>query len=145
MINAPRQTATEISEAARDISIELSRWKEEILQSVMDEDPSLGPHNVELYCSQNEMRELGQQRFDLEVVRTADRSVVTRSTRFVEIRSIYDEGRPVKDHVMELVSVDELKRLREDAAWLDCLEAAGVDNWDGYCHAQEIKEMTYGE
>lgn len=28
----------------------------------------------------------------------------------------------------------------EDVAWLRCLEAAGVDNWDGYDEAIEMRE-----
>lgn len=27
-----------------------------------------------------------------------------------------------------------------DSNWLGCLEAAGVDNWEGYCYAQEMSE-----
>jgi hypothetical protein len=32
----------------------------------------------------------------------------------------------------------EYDSLVEDANWLRCLESAGVDNWTGYDHAQEI-------
>lgn len=33
---------------------------------------------------------------------------------------------------------DDLESLREDRAKLNALEAAGVDNWEGYDHAMEI-------
>ena len=36
------------------------------------------------------------------------------------------------------ISAAELAELREDSKFLDCLRAAGVDNWDGYDYAQEI-------
>jgi len=39
----------------------------------------------------------------------------------------------------------ENDKLREDARFLDCLRAAGVDNWNGYEHAQDIMQETYGE
>jgi hypothetical protein len=32
----------------------------------------------------------------------------------------------------------EYTRLQERDQWLECLEAAGVDNWDGYEYAQEL-------
>jgi hypothetical protein len=40
----------------------------------------------------------------------------------------------------DIVSIPtaELESLREDAAKLRALEAAGVDNWSGYDHAMEI-------
>jgi hypothetical protein len=36
------------------------------------------------------------------------------------------------------ISVTELASLREDANKLRALEAAGVDNWEGYDHAMEL-------
>ncbi len=36
--------------------------------------------------------------------------------------------------------LDELPKLREAAKTLAALEAAGVDNWEGYSHAQELME-----
>jgi hypothetical protein len=36
------------------------------------------------------------------------------------------------------VSSDEYQELKRDQNWLHCLEAAGVDNWDGYTFAREI-------
>ena len=35
---------------------------------------------------------------------------------------------------------DELPKLREAAKTLAALEAAGVDNWEGYSYAQELME-----
>ena len=36
---------------------------------------------------------------------------------------------------MVSISKDELEKLREDSAMLAALEAAGVDNWEGYSEA----------
>ena len=41
-----------------------------------------------------------------------------------------------------LVKTDTLFQLQEDSDFLNCLESAGVDNWDGYDLA---KEMYYDE
>lgn len=38
----------------------------------------------------------------------------------------------------------EYNRLVDNDTWLDCLEAAGVDTWEGYEDALLIKEQ-YGE
>ena len=32
----------------------------------------------------------------------------------------------------------ELEKVQEDSEFLECLTAAGVDNWDGYSEAQEM-------
>lgn len=32
-----------------------------------------------------------------------------------------------------------INALEKDSAWLGCLEAAGVDNWDGYDYARELR------
>ena len=32
----------------------------------------------------------------------------------------------------------ELEKVQEDSEFLECLKAAGVDNWDGYSEAQEM-------
>lgn len=32
----------------------------------------------------------------------------------------------------------EYERLNDDALWLQCLEAAGVDNWPGIDYAHEL-------
>ncbi len=33
----------------------------------------------------------------------------------------------------------EYDSLLEDSNWLQCLENAGVDNWDGYDYARELQ------
>jgi hypothetical protein len=38
------------------------------------------------------------------------------------------------------ITKKEYLSLVEDSDWLAALEAAGVDGWDGYEHAQDIKE-----
>ena len=35
------------------------------------------------------------------------------------------------------ISKDEYEQLQDDSKFLRCLEAAGVDNWDGYDFALE--------
>lgn len=32
----------------------------------------------------------------------------------------------------------EYERMQEQAAWVDALEMAGVDNWEGYDYAREL-------
>lgn len=41
---------------------------------------------------------------------------------------------------IETVTIDvrEYQRLLKRDEWLECLEAAGVDNWSGYDDAREI-------
>jgi hypothetical protein len=36
------------------------------------------------------------------------------------------------------ITLKEYESLLEDSRWLSCLEAAGVDNWNGYDHASDI-------
>jgi len=36
------------------------------------------------------------------------------------------------------VTVEEYKQLVDKSVWLGCLEAAGVDNWEGYGYAREL-------
>lgn len=36
------------------------------------------------------------------------------------------------------ITREEYARLVGDSEWLSCLEAAGVDNWEGYDYALEI-------
>lgn len=38
------------------------------------------------------------------------------------------------------ISKAEYRQLLKAQARLDCLEAAGVDNWGGYCEAMEYYE-----
>lgn len=41
---------------------------------------------------------------------------------------------------MVVISKEEYDSLRYDSAWLSCLEAAGVDNWDGYDFARDLMD-----
>ena len=41
---------------------------------------------------------------------------------------------------MVTISKYEYDRLCKDADWLSCLEAAGVDNWDGIEEAIKIRD-----
>jgi len=36
------------------------------------------------------------------------------------------------------ISQSKYDALLEDSLWLQCLEAAGVDNWSGYDYAREL-------
>lgn len=40
------------------------------------------------------------------------------------------------------ISKKEYESLKEDARWLQCLENAGVDNWQGIDYAYELKRET---
>lgn len=46
---------------------------------------------------------------------------------------------------MITVSADRLAALEKRSAWLDCLEGAGVDNWEGYQDARDFWEEAYKE
>jgi len=41
---------------------------------------------------------------------------------------------------MVTITKSEYESLVENENWLNCLEAAGVDNWSGYDLAREIQE-----
>lgn len=43
-----------------------------------------------------------------------------------------------KDTETVTISKQEYENLKEDSAWLLCLESAGVDNWSGYDYAREL-------
>ena len=49
------------------------------------------------------------------------------------------------DNDKVLVDRKYLERLEETQTWMDALEAAGVDNWDGYDEALLILEEWDGE
>jgi hypothetical protein len=38
------------------------------------------------------------------------------------------------------ITKKEYEQLLRDSEWLSCLEAAGVDNWQGFDYAREIQE-----
>lgn len=46
---------------------------------------------------------------------------------------------------MVTITKKEYDKLVDDSVWLSCLEGAGVDNWDGYEAAMEIRDNEYGE
>lgn len=37
------------------------------------------------------------------------------------------------------ITKQEYDQLKADSKWLGCLEAAGVDNWEGYDYARELQ------
>lgn len=42
------------------------------------------------------------------------------------------------------ISKREYDRLVKDSEWLSCLEAAGVDNWQGFDDARQIQQDLEG-
>lgn len=46
-----------------------------------------------------------------------------------------------KTEEMVTISVEEYNKLLERNEFLNCLEACGVDNWDGYSDANEMMEQ----
>ena len=40
---------------------------------------------------------------------------------------------------------EEYKKIKDRLVWLDCLEQAGVDNWEGMEYAQELYQDYTGE
>lgn len=44
----------------------------------------------------------------------------------------------------EMIKKDELSQLEESQATLNCLEACGVDNWDGYDDAMSMLPVFIG-
>ena len=43
------------------------------------------------------------------------------------------------------ISKEEYDKLNDSERFLNALEAAGVDNWDGYGYAQDILEEWHNE
>lgn len=43
-----------------------------------------------------------------------------------------------------VITKKEYKELQERDKWLSCLEGAGVDNWEGYDMAIDMREQAYG-
>lgn len=43
------------------------------------------------------------------------------------------------DNIDVMISLSEYTRLNKAADWLSYLEAAGVDNWEGYDFARELQ------
>ena len=46
---------------------------------------------------------------------------------------------------MVTITKAEYDRLLEQELWLNCLEQAGVDNWDGYDEAIDIRDSLQNE
>lgn len=46
---------------------------------------------------------------------------------------------------MITISRERYNQLLEAEAFLDCLEACGVDNWDGYCDAKVMMDECENE
>ena len=46
---------------------------------------------------------------------------------------------------MVTIKKSEYDQLLKDSDWLACLEAAGVDNWEGYDYAREIQQEEQKE
>lgn len=46
----------------------------------------------------------------------------------------------VKDEKVEMIEIplSEYLHLKDRMLWLECLENAGVDNWDGFSYAHEL-------
>lgn len=53
------------------------------------------------------------------------------------MRHMNHHGEPVQ---MVSIPADEYGEMQERLAWLDCLEAAGVDNWCGIDVAHDMAE-----
>lgn len=41
------------------------------------------------------------------------------------------------------LSMEEYDIMKRDISWLQCLEAAGVDNWEGHIHALDLYYTKY--
>ena len=50
---------------------------------------------------------------------------------------------PVK--YVELAHAEWFEQVKEKLDWLQCLEAAGVDNWEGYDYAGDMYREKYGD
>jgi hypothetical protein len=51
----------------------------------------------------------------------------------------------MSNEVMVTITQEEYNELLEDSWFLECLECAGVDNWDGYSYATEMFNSDEGE
>lgn len=46
----------------------------------------------------------------------------------------------IDEELFVTITKKEYDCLLEESTWLSCLEAAGVDNWDGFGFARELQE-----
>ena len=49
-------------------------------------------------------------------------------------------GNNMGSKLLITIPLDEYNELIEASIWLECLEEAGVDNWEGVSFAQELME-----
>lgn len=47
---------------------------------------------------------------------------------------------PEVDHDVVVISRAEYERLQNDSEFLSCLQACGVDNWNGYGDAKQMMD-----
>lgn len=47
-------------------------------------------------------------------------------------------GHPDEDHTLKSIPLKEYKRLKRVDQFMTALEAAGVDNWEGYSEARRL-------
>lgn len=45
----------------------------------------------------------------------------------------------IKGEVFYLVPEAEMNRINDEVDWLMCLDAAGVENWEGYDEARKLQ------
>ena len=59
-----------------------------------------------------------------------------------QVESALQDKQEFADLCFNLVPqlIEEIERLQESNEFLNCLEACGVDNWDGYSDAVEMME-----
>lgn len=81
----------------------------------------------------------GRMKLDLdESARHAFRDVIYLTKQHINIR----EGRVMAEEMITITK-EEYDELLSDSAFLSALQAAGVDNWDGYDVAQEIRDQEF--
>lgn len=69
--------------------------------------------------------------------------VITVGTRTTRRQSLNDAAVPLHD--MIAIPKSEYDKLCKDVEWLGCLEAAGVDNWEGFDEARQLRDEQLGE
>ncbi|UZV39677.1 hypothetical protein APT65_00074 [Trabzonvirus APT65] len=59
------------------------------------------------------------------------------------VNGLIDKLSTFKDKGVAVVDPEDYEEMLEDQIFLQCLQAAGVDNWDGYSDAQEMMEEDF--
>jgi len=49
-------------------------------------------------------------------------------------------SKEINSQFVPRITVEEYEELKRDQDFLNCLAAAGVDNWEGYEYAQELMD-----